>query len=289
MWWFALVACQQPNIEMLVESDASREGISGSDGPFGAARLEALVAARVVEAVPTTVVVPLDAEGAPAAGEWPVVAFVQGGLVARERYLWLATHLATRGYVTVLPSHTADLAITSPDNAASVVRGLRDRPPRAIEASLAAQTPAAVAGHSLGGVIAVKEWLSEPELFDAVVLLASYPARGDNPSERAGDPVLSLVGSVDGSSEPERVREGAATFSDPVYFGLVDGLNHYGWTDDPTEEELAGDGTPGREVGEARRDALHVIDTFLDVTLSADVEAMVRLGEANFSGIAEEW
>ena len=63
------------------------------------------------------------------------------------------------------------------------------------------------------------------------------------------------------------VLEGAARFPGPTWVGAVDGLNHYGFTDDASEADLASDGVAGRPVAEARPDALAVIDAFLDHTL----------------------
>jgi pimeloyl-ACP methyl ester carboxylesterase len=181
-----------------------------------------------------------------------------------------------------------DLALFASDNAVSALRELRQHPPELVDPLFSTETPAAVVGHSLGGVVAVRAWLAEPEMFTALGLWASYPASGDDVSVVDNRSVLSLIGSDDEKAPLNVTRAGAARFWDPVWFGVVDGMNHYGWTDDATEKELASDGDAGRSVTEARNDVNVVIDTFLDAHLRGDAGAVDGLDHNDFSGISEE-
>lgn len=283
-----LLACAPTDPVLLVPPDDARVGAEGADGPAGAARLTTAVAARVTEAVPVTVIYPADEAGGPdtSVGTWPVVAFVQGGLVAPERYEWLATHLATRGYLVLLPSHPGDLAISAADNAAAALRGLRASPPPGLEGELPADAPAAVMGHSLGGVVSAMEWVDDPDTFEAVGLLASFPSEGTDVESRVGSPSLSLIGSMDGSAELQDAADGAARFGEPAFFGVIDGMNHYDWTDDASAAELAGDFEPSRPSAETRLDAQYVIDTFLDAFLRDQRDAEVRLATGAFPNVS---
>jgi dienelactone hydrolase len=236
--------------------------------------------------VDVEVVVPTTENGTVDAGPWPVMMFVQGGLVDRDRYLWLASHLASRGYATLLPDFPLDLALLTDDDAVSPLRELREHPPKEAP-QLGEVTPAAVSGHSLGGVVAAKAWLAAPELYSALGFWASYPDTADDVSAKDGRQVLSLVGSDDGKASESDVKAGAERFGDPTWLGVVDGMNHYGWCDDPTEKELSSDGTASRPVEDARKDALAVIDTFLDASLKQDAEAQQAMADADFSGVTQ--
>lgn len=59
------------------------------------------------------------------AAPWPVVVFVQGGLVAAGCYRWIVDDLATRGYVVALSAHMADLAFFESDNAVLALRAVQ--------------------------------------------------------------------------------------------------------------------------------------------------------------------
>lgn len=269
----ALVACAAPSPEVLLEPDAARTGADGTDGPLGAESVEFRVQARVTERVRVEAVVPLADDAAPA----PTVVFVQGGLVDAARYRWLAIHLASRGYAVLMPDYALDLAIQQSGNADAAWVGATTNPPTSLVGAFDPERRVG-GGHSLGGVVAAMNW-TQDDGWDGLFLAASFPAEGtaveDDPR-----PVLSLIGSDDGSADGGATQAGAERFAGPVFFGVVDGMNHYGWTDDATEKELAKDGTATRPVDEARRDALRVFDTWLDATLRDDPTALEALDGA---------
>lgn len=271
-----LFACTGPGPTVLLEADASRPGDLGEDGPYGASLWTRTYAARVVGRVRTDVVLPT---GEDVPDHAPIVVFVQGGAVAAERYHWLAAHFASRGYATIVPHHPLDLAIFSTGNAQDALLGAWDDP----EFADALGEAVAIGGHSLGGVVAVKGWLTE-ERFEAAFLLGSFPDPADDPTIRDGSPVLSVVGSNDQSALPADVEAGFKRFGDPRWYAEVDGLNHYGWTDDATAKELEGDG-PTPDLETSRQHGLDVIDTFLDGALRGDDDALDRLDAGAFDGV----
>lgn len=269
--------------EVLLAPDVDREGADGADGPRGAARVSFTAQARVTERLPVQVVFPalrsgeLDATGAP----YPVVVFLQGAGVARERYHWLARHLATRGYVVLIPVHLFDQAILDPDNAVLALRALRLAVERAgtLRGATASSAPAAVVGHSTGGLIAARQWVAHGDFAALAMLGASPPARDEVASRRDGA-VLSIAGTSDVPAPPNGVLEGLRRFTAPRLFALVDGLNHYAWTDNPEDDERASDGPRPSDLGLVRGRALLALDLWLDATLRRDAAAGDRLRAA---------
>jgi dienelactone hydrolase len=177
-----------------------------------------------------------------AAGPLPAVVVVQGGLVPIERYRWLGAQLAQRGAIVAMPTHPFDLPIFAIDHATRALFGLRgasnDETDRL--AGLVG-TPAIVCGHSLGGVVAAKAWRSSVA-FQSLALFASYPEESDDFAGRGGR-VLSMVGGADQKATLDDVVKGAAAF-DAAQVVVVDGMTHYQWTDDATDDEIASDSEP---------------------------------------------
>jgi len=277
---------------LLAAPDGDRDGADGADGPFGAAWVTVTGQARVTERIPVQVVFPARADGTldPARAPYPAVVFVQGGGVARDRYHWLALHLATRGYVVMLPEHLLDLPILDTDNAhlgLGIVREAADAEGTlhdAIEPTL----PATIVGHALGGVIAARQWVAHPE-FAGVALLAAYPEAGDPVGSRPAAPLLAMTGTADTLSPPARVRAGYELFARaPTVvsaYAMVEGLNHYGWTDAAEDDERASDGPRPDDLRLVRRRAVAVLDAWLDATARADAAARHRLALARFEGV----
>ncbi|GDX82827.1 hypothetical protein LBMAG42_46380 [Deltaproteobacteria bacterium] len=267
-----LLACSAPpTFDVLLAPDPGRDGADGADGPYGAISSERTYQARVTDAVRVEFVLPGDDGGAPTVPAAPTVVFVQGGLVDVDRYRWLYTHVASRGFAVVAPHHTLDLAIFDIGNASAAYAGARGDP----DLGSWIGDSAVVGGHSLGGVVAVKNWLAD-DAFSAVLLLSSFPAAGDDPEDRAGSPVLSIGGANDQKALPADVQAGFERFGDPRYLAVVDDLNHYGWTDGASEKELASDGQ-ALTLDDDRLAALNVIDAFLDASLLGDADAAARL------------
>ncbi len=276
-----------PVLQTELQADSGRDGLEGRDGPWGAGFYTARTLARVDDLVRYEVVVPLDEDGEAVAdtGALPVVAMIHGGFVEVRRYRWLGRHFASRGYVTVLADHDANLSFLSSANTTEAVDDLYEDANRSghpLDALLDPSAPAAVMGHSLGGVAAASLWTEDPERWSVLGILASFPAGGTDVEQFDGRPSMHVVGSED---EPDAKREqGFERFASPRILGVVQGMNHYAWTDEATERELAGDAPALRSDAETRADALHVMDSGLDAWMRSDPEARSRLDGA-FSGV----
>ncbi|PPH04657.1 alpha/beta hydrolase [Rathayibacter sp. AY1F6] len=83
-----------------------------------------------------------------------------------------------------------------------------------------------VGGHSLGGVKAC-QWAEDPAVA-GLVLLGSYCA---NDLSGSGLPVLSVSGSEDGLSTPEKVADASVRLPSSADLVEIDGANHadFGW------------------------------------------------------------
>lgn len=274
-----LAACGRPP-DLLREPSTGRPGDDGTDGPYGALRVYREIPTRVTDVRAVDVVVPATYDGEPdvSGAPYPAVVIVHGGFVDRTRYGWLAAHLATRGYVAILPEHEALLAITEPGNGAlalDAVRGWARDEADPLGGLVALDGPTAVMGHSLGGVMATRHWLVD-ETVDGLVMMAAVPNPGDPVEDALARPVLSLVGRDDGYISPDEVAAAMPRFPTPPWTGIVEGMNHTDWADDATPSELARDLGASRPQPETRRAALRAIDAYLD--------ELLREGAASFDG-----
>lgn len=287
-----LLACSPPAPVPDLAPDPGRDGLDGRLGPYGVAHATFRAPARVSEVVPYDVSWPALADGTldPSGAPYPVAAFVPGGLVDPPRYRWIATHLASRGYVVLQPYSVLELAIFESDNASLALEDARwraERPGGVLSGGLS-PAPAYAMGHSLGGVVAAFRWTADPDAFEGLAVLASWAAAGTPIEEQGGRPSLVLIGSED--------RSGAATataweehqrFPDPTWFGIIDGMNHYDWLDLPRDGSLLADGVSLRPPEETRIDALRVMDAWLDANMRDDPVAAARLAARDFPHISE--
>jgi poly(3-hydroxybutyrate) depolymerase len=269
-----LAACSPSPIELLAASD-SAERVAGERGPLGADLYEVSAQVRVTERLDYAFVTPTGGTA-----PYPLVTFVHGGLVDDERYHWMAAHFASRGFAVVLAEHDADLAITQSGNSELAVEDLLSGD---LGERVDVDAPWATMGHSLGGVIAAGLWTRD-ERYQGLALLASFPA-GFTPVERRTEGrVLSLWG-TDDTGDETAARDGVARFDVPADYGRISGMNHYAWTDEVTEAELARDALSTRPDAETRLDALRVIDTWLDAVLLDDDTATLSLDEGAFENV----
>lgn len=268
-----LVGCAEPEPVLVAE---------------GACQVELDAPARVSERVRYALTYPCMSPDAPIYhdGGWPLAGLVQGGFVAPDRYGWLEEHLATQGWVVVRPKHPADLAIDAADNTTIAAEDLRWRATGDddLQGLVDADSPTAIMGHSLGGVVAAIQWTAHPEIWEGLFIIASYPADGTGVEGRAG-PVLSLMGDTEEQSHLDQFEASQARFQGPTLWGRVQGMNHFAWTDDPNPGELEGDGPLERDLEEIRTDALRVVDAWLSGELLDDAEAQQALDEGDFPGI----
>lgn len=266
----------------------AREGVDGADGAFGAAWVGFATQARVTDEVVVEVTFPARADGTldAARAPYPPVVFLQGTGIGGDRFRWLAAHVATRGYVVIAPGHPLNIAAFEPDNASIALAAVRAAASGSgtLRGAVAPGAPAAIMGHSLGGIIAARQWISNAA-FRGVALLAAQPADRDDVARRAGSPALVMAGTSDVPAPPSSVQAGFARFAAPRDFGLVEGMNHYGWSDSVTGSELSSDGPRPADLAATRRAALAVVDAWLDATLRDDRAARARLDRGEFTGV----
>ena len=172
-----------------------------------------------------------------------------GGLVRPQAYQWLGTALASDGVRTIIPAFPLDFAFFAPDRAGKLLAALK--PP--------VGTRVVLAGHSLGGVFAVRDALKNRARVQGLILLGSYPDGGT--SLRGTDiRVLDLAAGRDGLSTPAKVRAGLARLPEGTQLTVIPGSVHaffgrYG--------PQAGDGTPTVDRATAERAIVADIRGFL--------------------------
>jgi len=140
-----------------------------------------------------------------------------GALVDARAYAPLARAIASQGYLVVIPPMLFNLAFFGQDRAHQV------RPffPRVRQW--------AIAGHSLGGVVATS-YVRGNEGVRGLVLWASYPADNDNVSRR-NLVATSIYGTQDKLAPPEKILAGKARLPADTLFVAIEGGNHaqFGW------------------------------------------------------------
>ncbi|WP_404443490.1 alpha/beta hydrolase [Microbacterium marinum] len=152
--------------------------------------------------------------------------FVPGAKVQAEAYAAKLSELVTEGAMAVVITRPwLNLAFFDP------------RPLSAFTDAVPDVDTWLVGGHSLGGVRACQ--LSGDA--DGLVLFASYCS---NDVSDSGLPVLSISGSEDGLSTPEKIRDAAPLLPADAEFVEVPGAAHASFGDYGPQ---AGDGTPSIE------------------------------------------
>ena len=140
--------------------------------------------------------------------------FYPGGSVASEAYFELLTPLTEEGYTVVVVDMPLQLAAFSPQRGRRVLQRLANAPDRWV-----------IGGHSLGGSMAARQVYKEPDLFEGLVLMASYPANTDDLSTWEGR-VLSIYGSEDAIALPSRIRDSDPLLPPDTEYVEIAGGNH---------------------------------------------------------------
>jgi Alpha/beta hydrolase family len=125
----------------------------------------------------------LEPEGNPIAG----FVFYPGGLVDPAAYAPLMKRVSEGGVLAVIISMPLELAVFGIGRADEVIAAYPD-----VETW-------AIGGHSLGGAMACEYVSAHPEVFDGLVLLASYPAESTDLSA-IDVPTVLIYGTEDGVS-----------------------------------------------------------------------------------------
>lgn len=183
------------------------------------------------------VLFPAQSDGRPRSGPFPSVVFVQGGFVPTQRYAWQGEALAQQGWVVAMPEHPLELAFFSIENGA-VARELLAAPPsKSLLEGLVDPKRIAVAGHSLGGVVAIK--LALLRQFQALVVQAGFSDTADDTKLPAlGLPSLFLTGAKDCQAKLTQVEAGWAKLPSPTALVVLPGMTHYGFTDSDADDAV---------------------------------------------------
>jgi hypothetical protein len=164
----------------------------------------------------------LEPEGDPIAG----FVFYPGGLVDPAAYAPLMQRLSDGGALAVIVPMPLDLAVFGIDRADEVV------------AAYPNVDHWAIGGHSLGGAMACEYVAARPEIFDALVLLASYPAESTDLSA-IDVPTVLIYGTEDGVSG-DVFEESLARLPEDTVLVEISGGNHAQFGDYGPQK---GDGT----------------------------------------------
>ncbi len=139
--------------------------------------------------------------------------FIPGGFVDPAAYIEALAPLARAGYPVLIRKVPANLAVLDPQGA--------DRLRQAIPEI----STWAIGGHSLGGVMAASLIGEKPQNFQALILMASYPAAPSDLSAWEGS-VLSIAAEFDGLTKAEDIDAGRPRLPDDSQYSLISGGCH---------------------------------------------------------------
>ncbi|MGE3726969.1 MAG: alpha/beta hydrolase [Candidatus Sericytochromatia bacterium] len=138
--------------------------------------------------------------------------FYPGGLVSPDAYLPLLAPLAEKGVKVLITKPFLNLAVFDPEAALAIAK----KEP---------QLKWFLAGHSLGGAMAVKAAKKEPSLFAGLALLGAYADKNDAMPELSL-PVLSISASLDGLSTPTKIAAAKGYLPASTQYLVIEGGNH---------------------------------------------------------------
>lgn len=173
--------------------------------------------------------------------------FYPGGHVDARAYAPLARELARNGILVILPPMPLNLAVLAPNIAEKVI------------AAYPQIRRWVLGGHSLGGAMAVNFIRSHPGQVDGLVLLASYPATGDDLSS-VNVKVISIYATQDGLATPGKITASRALLPPDTRWVEITGGNHagFGWYGNQP-----GDGTASITRKEQQRQVVLALTDFL--------------------------
>lgn len=192
----------------------------------------------------------------PAAVPCPIIVFGHGFQMGIDRYYSYATHLASWGYVVVLPTISNPTLVPehytrarSMVDAARYVAGLNNNPNDIFYGKLDAYNWG-FAGHSMGGGLALlaADTFKLTDTLRAVVSLASPQTTPPTHPQHLLVPKMILAGSVDNIAPWNDVRNAYWVNSpEPGVFAVIKGANHGQFMDYSYFWENGGTATISRE------------------------------------------
>ncbi|GAE31359.1 alpha/beta fold hydrolase [Alkalihalobacillus hemicellulosilyticus] len=135
-----------------------------------------------------------------------------GAKVEPEAYAYLAQELSKQNITVVIPSVRLNLPILDVSKANEIIENEN-------------QIEWYIAGHSMGGAAAAMYADRYLNKVSGLILLGAYAASNDFLSE-SNLPVLSISGSEDGLSTPEKIKENSSNLPESTDFIEITGGNH---------------------------------------------------------------
>lgn len=144
--------------------------------------------------------------------------FYPGGRIEPRSYAPAARDIAAEGHLVVIVPMPLNLAFFSPNRASNVI------------ASFPELEHWVVGGHSLGGAMAARFAYQHQSAVEGLLLWASYPARGNDLSERDFS-VMSVYGTRDGLATQEEIMASRPLLPPNTEWVAIEGGNHaqFGW------------------------------------------------------------
>lgn len=171
--------------------------------------------------------------------------FIPGAKVDPYAYLYTLSGIVEDGVTVVITKHTLNLAFFD------------TRPLSDFTAGVDGVTDWYVGGHSLGGVRACQLADAPGSEVSGLVLFGSYCA---NDLRETGLRVLSIAGSADGLSTPEKIEGAASLLPADAEFVTIEGLNHAGFGSYGVQP---GDGVASITREQARTEITEALAAFL--------------------------
>lgn len=140
--------------------------------------------------------------------------FYPGGRVDPRAYSSLVRAIAFEGYLVVIPKMPINMAVFDPDAADEIIAYYSDIDTWAI------------AGHSVGGVMAALYTGNNPDVIKGLALWAAYPANSTNISDQK-IPVVSIYGSREVKVTNESVGERAHLLPPDTLYIVIEGGDHH--------------------------------------------------------------
>lgn len=211
--------------------------------PAAAVALDALASDGAVQVMTTADLITFMPSKSPSVG----LIFYPGALVDPRAYAVIMHDLAMRGIATFIIKLPLNIAFLAPDGAGGVI------------AAHPEIRTWAVAGHSLGGVVACSYAAAHPDRVRGLLLYASYPA-SDLSGSLANTAILSIFGTNDGLATPAKVTQGRPNLPTATRYTAIGGGIHAFFGDYGAQP---GDGQPSLSRASAQEQIVTASAAFL--------------------------
>ena len=178
------------------------------------AALDSVKTAEIVKINNQSVLVFSPTQADPLSG----VIFYPGGRVDYHAYAPFAEALSKKGYLVVIPKMPFNLAVFDYKAAKPIIE------------QFSSIGHWVIGGHSLGGSMAAHYLFENQDEIDGLLLVASYPAAGDDLTNYSGS-VTSVSASLDGLATADDIAASKLLLPSSTSFVLIKGGNHaqFGW------------------------------------------------------------